>query len=374
MIGDAQVDLKFAFVTGGDSCWRNLRIRMKYAIMKARGIFYPDVYTIPVWLGGRCDYLGNGASLNPNKYDLMFAELNSSDTQLEYLLNVVEVFGKRSVLLPGPPGIFQAYVSDAGRRMAGEVLRKCGHVWAFSQEVAAFADDLTATKVAQVIPWPFDYASTVRLGKRGGKPSHDDVFHVLIGCPLRFMGFAENSPHFLEECIRDALSDLPPQERKRFRFHAFVYTREDRIEWMRSSFGRRIGVVMERRRNYGSFLKFIGRCASVIHLSSISILGRITFFSAALGKPGIFTGNVELNRRLYLNSLVHGPADGALRDLIRELLRGLAGVGDIRRFLPNIQAAQEVGDFRKNGVTARGLLSSEALPTLYEPTACIRRM
>jgi hypothetical protein len=356
MNGELSHRQRYGFVTRGDHWVENLKIRIKYALMKANGVMYPDVYCIPLWLRGRCCYLRNGDRVDPDKYDLMFSELNGSDAQLECLLHIAKVFRERTVVLPGPPEIFIAYASKAGWRIAGEILRNSGHVWAFSKDVASFANHLAEANVARVIPWPFNYTSTVRIARNTG-PVFTDINHVLIGCPMRFTGIAENSPHFLERCIRDVISEMPQYERRRFRFHGFVYTDEDKHAWRERQFGSEIGAVLEHRKSFTKFLKFMGKFAAVIHLSRFGILGRITFIAAALGKPGIFTKNVELNQCLYPRSLVQDPTDPQLGKFVRSLLFGLLGYESLDLFMPNTTAAKEVGNFAGNAAKVRAYLN-----------------
>jgi hypothetical protein len=221
--------------------------------------------------------------------------------------------------------------------------------------VASFADSLAEADVAKTIPWPFDYAGTLRLGRqrKAGAEGHIDV---LIGAPLRFEGIAENGPHYLEECIAHALGGMNPSARAQFRFHAFVYTRRDKALWLRTRFGERIGVAPEPKRSYARFLRFVGYCDAVVQLSRFGILGRLTFVAAALGKPGIFSTNVELNRRLYPQGQVNGPYDKALREDVGELLAGLARRRVDARFLPDDGAARSVGDYGENAARVRRLL------------------
>ena len=62
--------------------------------------------------------------------------------------------------------------------------------------------------------------------------------------------------------------------------------------------------MLEGKRGYRSFLRFLGECDGVINLTAGNILGRITFLTAALGRPGIFSDNSQLNAQLYPGSTV----------------------------------------------------------------------
>ena len=138
-----------------------------------------------------------------------------------------------------------------------------------------------------------------------------------------------------------------------------VYTQEDETAWRQTGFGSRIGAMLEPRKDYVQFLRFLGNCDAVLTLPRFGVLGRITFIAAALGKPGIFTENVELSRRLYPHSLVESAIDEQLRDRVRDLLFGLLDLGPLEPFLPDIPAAQEVGDFAGNAAKVRELLAAK---------------
>ncbi len=343
------------FVTGWGSSWRNLKIRGKYLLMRFQRIVYPDVYCIPFWLGGGCHFLANGASVDLDKYDFIFAELNAGVNQLRYLRKLVEAGPHKIIIIAPTPEIFQANASKVAQGLATWILRKAGGVWAYSEATANFANDCAQAPVAKVIPWPFDYAETRRRGHP--KRNHStETIRILLGVPLRFVGIAANAPPFLEQCFADALMAIPQSASNRFKFYGMVYTKEDEIAWRQTGFGSLISVVLEPRKNYLRFLRFLGHCDAVITLPRFSVLGRITFLAAALGKPGIFTENVELSRRLYPHSLVESSTDEKLRDKVRELLFGLLNLGSIKPFLPDIPAAQKVGDFGGNAARVREML------------------
>ena len=114
--------------------------------------------------------------------------------------------------------------------------------------------------------------------------------------------------------------------------------------------------MLERRRSFTGFIRFVAGCDAVINLSAVSVLGRNSFIAAALGKPGIFTSNVELNTRLYPDALVKAPDDATLRGKVRGLLRELLTNAHDNRFLPDEQAARAAGDHAANAQTFRGIL------------------
>jgi hypothetical protein len=336
-----------AFITMGDTPWRHHLVRAKYTLMRWQGLVYPDAYFIPVWLGARkVDFLALGQKIDVRRYDYIFTELHAGVGQLQYPLDLMAVDPGKMVVITGPPEVFQAYANEEAHLLARQLLRGAGQVWAYSPETAAFADELAEAAVARVIPWSFDYAVTHRLGEKGG--GTQPKIRVLLGVPLRFQGIAQNDPHFLADCVADALALMPPADRQCFQFFGMVYTREDEQAWRRSNFGKQFGAILAPKRFYPRFLRFLGSCDAVLTLPRFRVLGRIAFLAAALGKPGIFTSNVELHRRLYPGSLVTHATDENLRGLVRELLSGLAGQDSLARFLPDNAATRKIGDFASN--------------------------
>lgn len=338
-----------AFITMGDTPWRHLLVRAKHTLMRWQGLVYPDAAFLPVWLGaGKVDFLALGQKIDPKKYTYIFTELHAGVSQLRYPLNVAAEDPGKLVVITGPPEVFRAYANEEATRLARQLLQTAGQVWAYSPATANFADELAGEEVARVIPWSFDYATTRRLGLDRPSNAAAGKIRVLLGVPLRFTGIAANDPHLLEDWAAEALAGMRPATRRRFQFFGMVYSREDRLAWKQSGFGRRIGAVPVAKKLYPPFLRFLGSCDAVLTLPRFSVLGRIAFLAAALGKPGIFTSNVELHQRLYPHSLVEGAADPQLRHRVRELLQGLAGEGSLEAFRPQDAAAREIGDAAAN--------------------------
>jgi hypothetical protein len=287
----------------------------------------------------------------------IFTELYAHDAQLETLHSLAFSAGERMVVLPGPRQVFVHLAGPSAYRLAGELLRKVRHVWAYSSEVAQFADELAEKSVATVIPWPFDYCGTRRLA--GQRNSSDPTLRVLVGSPLRFGGPMHNDPRHLESALASALEDLPTHLRSRLRFYAVAYEVEDVRTWKATAYGQRAGILRCPRQEYVSFLRFLNSCAAVVNLSRASILGRICFLSAALEKPGLFTRNVEISRRLYPTSLLDDPSDPSLSARLRRLLEGLSGNQEgLNDFLPDVSAARAIGDLARNGEDLRAKLDS----------------
>lgn len=353
----AAPSLRSAFITMGDTPWRHLLVRAKYALMRWQGLVYPDAAFVPVGLGARqVDFLALGQKIDVRRYDHIFTELHAGVDQLRYPLELAALAPGKLVVITGPPEVFRAYANEEARRLARELLLRAGRVWAYSPETADFAHELAGSEVARAIPWSFDYEVTRKLGLTRRTPAQNGPIRVLLGVPLRFTGIAANEPHLLEGWVAEALAGMSGEERRRFQFFGMVYTREDRLAWHNSGFGSRLGAVLVPKKFYPGFLRFLGSCDAVLTLPRFGVLGRIAFLAAALGKPGIFTGNVELHRRLYPQSLVRDSADLKLRGLVRELLSGLMGQGSLEHFRPDDAAARDIGDFAANSMKLQELL------------------
>lgn len=346
----------YGFITMGDTRLRNVKVKVKHALMRLQGILYPDAYFIPDWLGGRVKFIPLGKKVKPKRYARIFSELHAGAGQLEYPLTLMERDPQKMILLMGPPEIFKSYASPEAWKLVRRLLQETGQVWAYCQQTADFANELAGGEVATVIPWPFDYETTRRLGLQDRRPAVPHSIKVLIGVPLRFVGIAANAPAFLEDCLAGALETLPPTDRKRFHFFGMVYTKDDALAWRQSGFGRKIDVTLEPKKFYIPFLRFLGDCDAVITLPRFTVLGRIAFLAAALGKPGIFTANVDLHRRLYPHSLVASSTASELKESVRDLLTELAGDQMAARFLPDAAAARDVGNFAHNRTVMQRLL------------------
>jgi hypothetical protein len=325
--------------------------------MELEGLLYPDVFCIPKWLGFSCHYISNSKKIDVGNYKYIFSEFNAEVNQLAALQRIVEQASEKVVVIPGPKEIFELNTNKEAREIAAGIFQTVRHVWAYSPGVMRFVDENAGKPVARLIPWPFNYHETRRIGL-GYRDKPSGELWILAGVPIRFSGIAENAPHYLERCLAKAVRSVSVQRQKRIRFFGMVYTEEDRRIWKETGFGRDLLIEMESRKRYSSFLRFVGACDAVVHLSRLDILGRISFIAASLGKPGVFTGNVMLNRTLYPSSLVETPEDPALQHLVDDLLTGLATSSLNDRFLPNSQAVKTIGDFDWNANLLKGYLQT----------------
>lgn len=338
--------LRIAFVSGHSQWWRKQRLVAKYLKMRLEGLVYPDVYCLALMLSDKFDFLLEDEKVPAGKYDLIFAELQSSDTQLRYLESLVEAGDPPVTVIAGPPAILSRDLTDSKLRRVQRILRDAAYVWAYSAQLKTFCDGLIGRERATVIPWPYNLADTQKLGRNSG---HDpDQHKILVQVPMSFHDIVQNHPFVLKGVLFDIWRELPSALREKITFHAFIYNSTDVEKYKSSEFAKGLPFVLEGKRGYRSFVRFLGECDGVINLTSGSILGRVTFLTAALGRPGIFSDNSELNERLYPGSCVAMFDTVRLRELLWAMLFGLQkGTAD-ERLLPSAAAAAEIGDFGRN--------------------------
>ncbi|MGA3106293.1 MAG: hypothetical protein ABSD53_17570 [Terriglobales bacterium] len=315
--------------------------------MRLEGIVYPDVYCLAFMLSDDVEFLAEGEEVAAGKYDLILAELQGSETQLRYLEKLVRARNSAVAVIPGPPEILSRDLTHDKLRMVKHILRAAAQVWAYSPELKVFCDGLVGSERAIVIPWPYDLSLTQRLG-RCDESRLPDRYSVFVQLPLRFHDVTQNHPFVLKSVLLDVWDTLPSAVRDRLCFHTCVYTEQDRQQYYSSGFADGLPFVLEPRRSYRSFLRFLGQCQGVVNLTTGSILGRVTFLSAALGCAGIFSKNSEFNRRIYSDACVDLFDIVRLRELLDRMFSGIAkGVTD-NTLLPSCEALAEVGDFREN--------------------------
>lgn len=320
--------------------------------MRLEGIVYPDVYSLAFMLSGDVEFLAEGEDVAAGKYDLILAELQGSETQLRYLEKLVRARNSAVAVIPGPPELLSRDLTHDKLRMVKNILRAAAQVWAYSPGLKVFCDGLIGSERTIVIPWPYDLVATQRWGRcrETRLPDHCRVF---IQLPLRFQDVTQNHPFVLKSVLLDVWDTLPAAVRDRLCFHTCVYTERDRQQYYSSGFADGLPFVLEPRRSYRSFLRFLGQCQGVVNLTTGSILGRVTFLSAALGRSGIFSKNSELNRRLYPDACVDLFDTVRLRLLLEKMFSGIAKSVTDDGLLPSYDALTEIGDFRRNKTQLR---------------------
>lgn len=345
--------MRVAFVSGQSQWWRKQRLAAKYLKMRLEGLIYPDVFCLALMLTDKFDFLLEGEKVPAGKYDLILAELPGSDSQLLYLELLVDAGDPAVAVIPGPPAILSRGLTDAKLRRVKRILGAARFVWAYSPELKTFCDGLIGCERAVVIPWPYDLAATRALGTRAERESdsraksHARTHKILVQVPMCFHDIVLNHPFVLKSVLLDVWAELPAALRERITLHTFVYNPIDREKYHASRFADGLPFVLEGKRGYRSFVRFVGECDGVINLTAGSILGRVTFLAAALGRPGIFSDNSGLNAKLYPNSCLEIFDTVRLRELVRAMLTGLEGPND-GRLLPSDSAVAEVGDFARN--------------------------
>lgn len=358
--------MRIAFVSGQSEWWRKQRLAAKYLKMRLEGVIYPDVYCLALMLSDKFDFLLEDERIPAGKYDFIFAELGASESQLRYVESLVNAGDPPVAVIPGPPAILSRELTDAKLVRVKRILCGARQVWAYSAELQTFCDGLIGQARAIVIPWPFDLATTQRLAR--SSRSDSGRHKILVQAPMSFHDIVQNHPFVLKGVLLDVWQELPSALREKITFHTFTYNSTDAEKYKSSEFAKGLPFVLEGKRGYRSFLRFLRECDGVINLTAGSILGRITFLAAALGRPGIFSDNAQLNARLYPGSSVAMFDTVRLRQLVRAMLCGLdtAGLsnGSIdERLLPSASVAAEVGGFDANQARLREILAA-AIPPL----------
>ncbi len=363
--------LRIAFVSGHSRWLRKQRLVAKYLKMRLEGVIYPDVYCLALMLADRFDFLTEGEKVARGKYDLILAELQSSDSQLRYLESLVEAGSPPVAVVPGPPAILARDLTDSKLRAVKCILSAARYVWAYSTELKTFCDGLIGRERAAVIPWPYDLEGTHKLAARVGPPRrsnrsaslgqalgppHQDEHKILVQVPMAFHDVVQNHPFVLKGVLLDLWPELPAALRERLTFHTVVYHPTDRALYRSTGFATGLPFVLDGKRGYRAFVRFLAACDGIVNLTAGSILGRVTFLAAALGRPGIFSDNSQLNQRLYPNSCVALFDTVRLRELLRAMLMGIANGAADERLLPCSGAVEEAGDFAANCTRLREML------------------
>ena len=348
--------LRIAFVSGHSQWWRKQRLAAKYLKMRLEGVLYPDVYCLALMLADRFDFLLEDEKIPPGRYDVIFAELQSSDSQLRYLESLVDAQAPPVIVIPGPPAILSRDLTDPKLRRVQRILHGARAVWAYAPELKAFCDGLIGRDRATLIPWPYDLAATQKLA-RAAVPSSGKR-HILVQAPISFHDIVQNHPFVLKGLLLDLWPELPSSLRAQLTFHTVVYNSTDLARYHSSGFPDGLPFVLDGKRGYRAFVRFLAQCDGVINLTAGSILGRVTFLAAALARPGIFSDNSRLNAQLYPNSTVALFDTVRLRPLLRAMLMGIANGAPDPTLLPSSAAVAEVGNFPANQARLHQILAT----------------
>ncbi len=346
---------RIAFVSGHRAWWRKQRLAAKYLKMRLEGVLYPDVYCLALMLDDSFDLLLEGEKVERGRYDVIFAELQSSESQLAYLQSLVEAQDPPVIVIPGPPAILSRDLNDAKLTAVRKILTGARGIWAYAPELKLFCDGLIGQERATVIPWPYDLAATRKIA--GARPRKAGGHKILLQAPMSFHDIVQNHPFVLKGVLLDLWQEVPPPLRDQITFHTVTYHPTDVERYNSSRFADGLPFVLEGKRGYRAFVRFVGECDGIVNLTAGSILGRITFLAAALGRPGIFSDNSQLNTALYPRSTVAMFDTVRLRQLLRAMLLGLDGETDAR-LLPSAEAAAKIGDFPANQVRLQQILAS----------------
>jgi hypothetical protein len=347
--------MRIAFVSHQKQWWRKQRLVAKYLKMRLEGVIYPDVYCLALMLAHEFDFLLEDEKVPVGKYNLILSELGASESQLRYVESLVVDGNTPVAVIPGPPAILSRELTDSKLRMVKRILTEARHVWAYSPELKTFCDGMIGQSRAVVIPWPYDLAGTQKLA--AGAKREPGRHKILVQAPMSFHDIVQNHPFVLKSLLLDVWRELPEAARAKISFHTFTYTATDAEKYESSEFAKGLPFVREGKLGYRPFVRFLAGCDGVINLTAGSILGRITFLAAALGRPGIFSDN---NCRLYQGSTVSLFDTVRLRELVGAMLRGLADGGTDDRLMPSAAAASAVGDFAANQTRLREIVAAGA--------------
>ncbi len=347
--------MRIAFVSHQRQWWRKQRLAAKYLKMRIEGVIYPDVYCLALMLADQFDFLLEDEKVPVGKYDLILAELGASESQLRYVESLVEADDPPVAVIPGPPAILSRDLTDAKLAMVKRILHGARMVWAYASELKIFCDGLIGRERAVVIPWPYDLAATRKLGS--GARREAGWHKILVQVPISFHDIVQNHPFILKSVLLDVWQELPVKLREKVSFHTFTYNAADVEKYESSEFGKGLPFAREGRLGYRAFVRFVAGCDGVINLTAGSVLGRITFLAAALGRPGIFSDNSRLNVGLYPGSTVAMFDTVRLRELVGTMLRGLEGEAD-SRLLPHDPVVGEVGNWTANRERLREIVAA----------------
>ena len=348
-------DPRVGFVTGLSSWWRLNGLRLKYYRMRAERVVYPDVYCLTTFLTNRFRFLRDGERVRVADYDMLIGELNADDSQLAYLEQLVTRELPPLALVPGAPEVLTSRVDGTRLERVVTIARRARWCLAFSPDVKPFYDRLIGEDRAIVIPWPFDFQQVGRLAGHGGTRV-DGRLRIVLDVPMRFVGVTQNDPVRLGEALRRVWETQPVDVRARMTFHTFVYTSEDRACFEAANVFRGLPITIEPRMSYQAFIRFLSSVDAVVNLTASSLLGRVTFLSAALMKPGLFSDNSFLNRALYPTSCIPLSDAEEVGRSVEELLDGLVQGRVADRFRPDIVEAERAGAFGENARRFRELL------------------
>ena len=218
--------LRIAFVSGHSRWWRKQRLVAKYFKMRLEGLVYPDVYCLALMLSDKFDFLLEDEKVPPGRYDVIFAELQSSETQLRYLESLVEAHDPPVTVIPGPPAILSRDLTDTKLHRVQAHPGGARDVWAYSpgaQNVLRWPDRPRARDHHSLAIRFGGHAEVgtnfARAIPRGSK--------ILVQAPMSFHDIVQNHPFVLKGVLLDVWQELPDALREELTFHTFVYNSTD---------------------------------------------------------------------------------------------------------------------------------------------------
>lgn len=347
-----------AFSISDSSYLKTAVINGKISFYSRAGLIPPDVYFLPMYVDSTYSIIPMGKKVEDGEYNYIFIELNATEEQLSYTLELTRFEKTKVLIILGPPELISARLNHNKLLLLKKIFSSSHFHLAYSKQIKEFYDGLAGKEIGTVIPWCFDKRTIDKVTKDRVK-KRNGFIDILLETPMRFSEMTQNYPYLLKWLITDTLKMLPSGQEERFRFHTFVYMQRDKELFYESGYNKDFNIGIKRKMGFSSFVRFVNSCDAVINMTRANILGRTTFISAALEKPGIFSSNSELNRELFPYSTLDLLDVKNLRLLLEELLEALINGKVNNKFYPDMEMLNKKGNYEANRREFHTLLSKK---------------
>jgi len=344
-----------AYILHSNTSTYKLKVSLKYFLMKMQGYIYPDVFCVPYYITNSYKKIGMGNSFNSKKYEIIFTELYAHKEQLKYISDLSDQVGNKLIVILGPPYVFLDKINSKSADLIQNIFKNSRLILAYSNYVKEYFNQYTLNQEIKVLNWPFD-CQTINKIMRQSSGKKKNTIDILINTPLKFTEYNEFSPFLIKDLLIKAIKSLDEKVSKKIILHSFTYSTADKQEFVRSNFDQDFPIKLQKKTSFKKFILLLNQFDIVINFTSKGILGRITFLSAALKKPGIFSDNNELNLKLYPHSCISNNDHSKIIMAIKELLENIATDNISNQFLPDSKAVSHLGDFSRNSIEFRKLL------------------
>ena len=219
-------------------------------------LIYPDVYCLALMLADKFDFLLEGEKVAPGKYDVIFAELQSSESQLRYLESLVEAQATAGhCRFPGRRR-FSPAISPT-RSCAREAHPSGG---ASSGPTRPNSRRFAMDSSAAIAPPSFRGLTIWRPHRswdRARRPGR--LRKILVQAPMSFHDIVQNHPFMLKGVLLDVWQELPAGLRDQLSFHTTIYNSTDVERYQSSGFADGLPFVLDGKLGYRAFVRFLGR-------------------------------------------------------------------------------------------------------------------